>query len=84
MKIVLQDVWKSITQNWEDFLDVCNSHISVLEDNIYKQPADESRAPELWTNSSMWLKVERLISIHVAVVKEIQLNLRELTDIEDD
>ncbi len=77
MKIVLQDVWKSVAENWENFLDVSNTHVSILEDKIYEQPADESRAPELWANSSMWLKVERLVSIHVAVVKEMQTNLRE-------
>jgi len=77
MKIILQDVWKSITESWEDFLDVCNTHVSILEEKIYEQPADESRAPELWTNSSMWLKVERLASIHEAVLKETQNNLEE-------
>ena len=39
MKIVLQDVWKSITDNWERFLDRCNDHVSTLEDKIYEQPA---------------------------------------------
>ena len=79
MKIILQDVWKSIAETWEGFLDVCNHHVSILEDKIYEGPADETRAPELWTNSSMWLKLERLMSIHSAVVKETQSNLRELT-----
>ncbi|KAL6721270.1 hypothetical protein ACLMJK_000372 [Lecanora helva] len=77
MKIILQDVWKAIAENWEDFLDVCNTHVSILEEKIYEQPADESRAPELWTNSSMWLKVERLVAIHDAVLKEMQQNLKE-------
>ena len=77
MKIILADVFKSVVENWESFLDVCNTHVSILEEKIYEQPADESRAPELWTNSSMWLKVERLIAIHLAVVKEMQANLRE-------
>lgn len=77
MKIILQDVWKSVAENWESFLDVSNTHVSILEDKIYEQPADESRAPELWANSNMWLKVERLVSIHIAVLKEMQTNLRE-------
>lgn len=77
MKIVLQDVWKGVTENWESFLDVSNTHVSILEDKIYESPADESRAPELWNNPSMCLKVERLVSIHLAVVKEKQTNLRE-------
>ncbi len=79
MKLVLQDVWKGVEESWETFLDVCRRHVSILEDKIYEQPADETRAPELWTNSSMWLKVERLVSIHNAVVKEAQTHIRELT-----
>ena len=77
-KIVVQDIWKAIAQQWEDLLDTCNTHVSILEDKIYEQPADESRAPELWTNSSMWLKIERLVAVHTAIVKEMQTNLREL------
>ena len=36
MKIVLQDVWKSVAENWESFLDVANTHVSILEDKIYE------------------------------------------------
>lgn len=79
MKLILQDVWKGVSECWESLLDICNRHVSILEDKIYDGPADETRAPELWTNSSMWLKLERLVSIHSAVVKETQANLRELT-----
>ena len=78
-KTVLQDIWKAVAEQWEDFLDTCSSHMSILEDKIYEQPADESRAPELWTNSSIWLKIERLVAVHRAIVKEMQINLRELT-----
>ena len=80
MKLILQDVWRSVSENWQEFVDTCNHHVSILEDKIYEEPADESRAPELWTNSNMWLKVERLVFIHQDVVKECQTNLRELTD----
>lgn len=79
MKLILQDVWKSVFETWENFLEICNNHVSILEDKIYDGPADETRAPELWTNSSMWLKIERLVSIHSAVVKEMQNHIRELT-----
>lgn len=78
MKVILQDVWKSISETWEGFLEICTNHVSILEDKIYDGPADETRAPELWTNSSMWLKVERLVSIHSAVLKEMQSHLGEL------
>lgn len=80
MRIIIQDVFKSVTESWEKLLDITNNHVSILEDKIYEEPADESRAPELWTNSSWWLKVERLVSIHANLVKEMQLNLHEMSD----
>ena len=80
MKMVVQDIWKSAAESWDTFLDISNTHISILEDKIYEEPADESRAPELWTNSSIWLKVERLMLTHVDVIRQCQLNLRELSD----
>ncbi len=79
MKLIIGDVWKSVAENWETFLDACYDHVSILEDKIYEGPADETRAPELWTNSSMWLKVDRLVWIHIAVLKEMQGHLRDLT-----
>jgi len=80
MKIIIQDIFKSVTKSWEKLLDITNNHVSILEDKIYEEPADESRAPELWTNSSWWLKVERLVSIHSNLVREMQLHLHEMSD----
>ena len=80
MKIILQDTWQSIVGSWETFLEICHNHVSILEDKIFSSPDDETRAPELWTNSSMWLKIERLMFIHINAVKEMQSNLRELTN----
>lgn len=79
MKMVLQDIMKAVVSAWDSFLDRCYTHVSILEDKIYEQPADESRAPELWTNSANWLKVEKLMMIHVDVVKETKGYLTELT-----
>lgn len=70
----------SACEVWQGFLDISNQHVGILEDKFYAQSEDESRAPELWENSSMWLKVERLINVRVDVVKECQANLRELAD----
>ena len=80
MKMVLADIWKSTAESWEGFLDIANTHVSILEDKIYEEPADESRAPELWTNSNWWLKMERLMFTHVDVIRECQANLREMAD----
>lgn len=78
MKIVLADIWTSVSESWDCLIDRANIHVDCLQDRIYETPEDESRAPELWTNASNWLKVERLITIHTNVVREMQNNLREM------
>lgn len=80
MNIVLRDLFKAIHQNWSKTVSKCDEHVSILEDKIYDNPADESRAPELWTNQSLWLKVEKLVSLQVSVLQEIQNNVKEMSD----
>ncbi len=53
------------------------------EDKIYENPADESHATELWRNSSLWLKVEKLMFIHIDIIKEMKSHLKELADLDD-
>jgi hypothetical protein len=78
MDFILRDIFKALSFNWEKLANNCETHVSILEDKIYENPADESRAPELWTNSSLWLKVERLLSIHTDIIKEMRNHLREV------
>ncbi|KAK8205995.1 hypothetical protein IWZ01DRAFT_62690 [Phyllosticta capitalensis] len=80
MDLVLKDVFKALAMSWENYLRACETHVSILEDKIYDNPADESRAPELWTNSSLWLKVEKLIYLHLDIAKETRIMMKELTD----
>jgi hypothetical protein len=80
MNIVLKDILKGVQHNWEKLISKCDEHVNILEDKIYEYPADESRAPELWKNSALWLKVEKLISLQRSTIGEIQNNMRELAD----
>lgn len=77
-KAILSDVFKAVIATWDGFLDKAVTHVSILEDGIYEQPADETRAPELWANSSLWLKVEKLLNVHVSVVQDMRTQLHEL------
>ena len=79
-KIILEDIWTAVAEVWEDSLDLFRNHVGILLDKIYENPANESLAPSLWTNSDYWLSAERLISIHVNVVRECQVNLLETSD----
>ena len=80
MRLILQDIWKALAESWEHLLDISSHHVAILEEKIYEFPADESRADEIWFNSSNWLKTERLVFEHSNILKEVQLNLRELMD----
>lgn len=84
MNLVLSDVLKALTTSWEKYLHKSSAHVSILEEKIYDQPADESRAPELWLNSSTWLKVERLVYTHQDIIKEVKTYLANLYDTEPD
>ncbi|KAF7506013.1 hypothetical protein GJ744_012360 [Endocarpon pusillum] len=77
-RMILDDVFRSLVARWETLLDKCQTHVSILEDKIYEQPADETRAPELWRNSSLWLRIEKLTTAHMSVVRDMRARLREL------
>ncbi|KAH7060383.1 cora-like Mg2+ transporter protein-domain-containing protein, partial [Macrophomina phaseolina] len=79
MDLVLKDVFKAIAIGWHRFMDACETHVSILEDKIYENPADESRAPELWVNSSLWLKVEKLAYLHLDLARDMRNILKEVT-----
>ncbi|KAH8727816.1 hypothetical protein GQ44DRAFT_703022 [Phaeosphaeriaceae sp. PMI808] len=78
MDFILKDIFKALAHNWNLFINACETHVGILEDKIYENPADESRAPELWKNSAQWLKVERLLYLHADIVREMSSNLHEL------
>ena len=83
MDLVLRDVFNGLRIRWEKTLSKCEAHVNILEEKVYENPADESRAPELWSNSAMWLKLEQLISLHTVTVKDLQQQMRDLSECEE-
>lgn len=81
---ILVDIFHGLGVIWDEFLSVGEDHVAMLEDKIYENPADESRAPELWTNQAAWLKVDKIMWIHADLVREMQINMRELADVDDE
>lgn len=84
--MILGDVFHGLAVVWDDFLSAATDHVNLLEDKVYDNPADESRAPELWTNQAMWLKVDKVMWIHQDLVKQMQIQLKALAefDVEDE
>jgi hypothetical protein len=78
MRTITQDIFKAVTETWGEVLDASWEHVSILEDKIYEQPADESRAPELWRNQAKWLTYEKLMYSHQDTVTDMQKFLVEL------
>ncbi|KAF2718442.1 hypothetical protein K431DRAFT_348692 [Polychaeton citri CBS 116435] len=78
--LILGDIYQALGSAWNDFLGAATDHVSILEDKIYENPADESRAPELWTNSSAWLKVDKIMWMHQDLIREMQSHLHEMSD----
>jgi Mg2+ and Co2+ transporter CorA len=83
MDLVLRDIFKGLQIRWEKTMNKCEAHVNTLEDKVYENPADESRAPELWSNSAMWLKLEKLISLHTVTVNDLQQQMRDLSESEE-
>ena len=80
IKLVLKDIWRANAEGWEKFLDVAGTHVGILEDKIYEFPADESRADEIWSDSSSWLKAERALFAHQDTLNQLQASLEEMAD----
>jgi hypothetical protein len=81
--LILTDIFHELREIWDFFLARTSDHIAMLEAKIYDNPADESRAPELWTNQAVWLKVEKIMWYQTDVVREMQTLLKELAEGDD-
>jgi hypothetical protein len=79
-KTILNDVFMAVVAMWDSLLDRAVTHVGILEDKLYEQPADETRAPELWQTSSFWVKVEKLLNIHTDIMNEMKVRLHELSE----
>ncbi|RPB21442.1 hypothetical protein L211DRAFT_851420 [Terfezia boudieri ATCC MYA-4762] len=80
MKAIVQDIFKALVSTWGKVLELSWEHVSILEDSIYEQPADESRAPELWENSAFWNRYEKLMFYHVDTMNDMRRYLGEFVD----
>lgn len=81
-RMILDDVFHGLAVIWQEFLSVGADHVNMLEDKIYENPADESRAPDLWTNQAAWVKVHKVMWMHQDLIKEVQAHMHEVAEVE--
>jgi hypothetical protein len=79
MDSVLAHTFRSLTVSWENLLLKLRDHFSLIEEKVYENPADGSRAPELWINAALRLRIQKLLSLQVATLRSIQGSLKELS-----
>jgi hypothetical protein len=55
-----------------------SSYANSFASLVYDSPSEESHISELWKNRVQWLKVDRMLSIHVDIVNKMRSHLHEL------
>ena len=81
MKAITDDYFKrGLKLAWKSLLERSYEHVSILQNKIFEEPADESRAPELWTNSAMWLVLDKTLARQKTATEDMQAYLSKLTE----
>lgn len=75
---VLQLTLEAIALKWSIFIIHVHGYIASLEEHIYDQPADDTRAGKLWGVSKQILQGERLLKFHILLLENIQSELTDL------
>ena len=79
LSAVIQLIFDTIAGKWSAYVLSMHNHIAALEEIIYDQPADDSRAPALWGISKQLLQAERLMKFHMLLIENVQRDLTNLT-----
>ncbi|KAL9610082.1 MAG: hypothetical protein Q9167_005190 [Letrouitia subvulpina] len=68
--------FEAIASRWSQYILYVHDYMASLEEQIYGQPADDSRANELWSISKQLLQAERLLKFHILLLENVQNDLK--------
>lgn len=80
MDIILKDIFTALTSEWDCRINASATVVDALQDVIYDNPVDDSRAPELWACSAEWMRAQKLATQQLDVVEQLINGLRELAE----
>ncbi|KAJ4312369.1 Guanine nucleotide exchange factor lte1 [Neodidymelliopsis sp. IMI 364377] len=63
-------------------MSVCDTQVGILEGKVSRNPADESRATELWKDSAQWMKFGRFLYPHANVSTTTRNYLQDLASLD--
>ena len=69
----IRSVFEAVAGKWSDFIFSMSQHIITLEEEIYKQPANDERALVLWNVS------KQLMKLHILLIENVQAELWTIT-----
>jgi hypothetical protein len=76
IEYILEHVVSGILQLWETQIDLLHESHTELEDYIWAQPADSSRAREVWGLSRRLHSMQKLINRHAKLIQFAQEDFR--------
>ena len=79
LSATIQLIFDTVAGKWSVYVGSMHNHIAVLETIVYGQPADDRRAPALWSISKQLLQAERLMKFHVLLLENVQRDLADFT-----
>ena len=74
LQAIVRFSFNKIVSDWRGYIKVMDSHISMLEEQIYDKPEDDSQAKELWRTSKQLLEMEKLLISQTFLIKVVQDN----------
>ena len=80
LSATIQLIFDTVAGKWSFYVRSMHKHIAALEAMIYDQPADDTRAPMLWSISKQLLQADRLMKFHVLLLENVQRDLADFTD----
>ena len=79
LSATIQLIFDAIAGKWSVYVRSMHNYIAALEEIVYDQPADDRRAPALWSISKQLLQAERLMKFHVLPLENVQRDLTDFT-----
>ncbi|KAL8853301.1 MAG: hypothetical protein Q9221_001777 [Calogaya cf. arnoldii] len=70
--------FEAVAARWVHYILCMHKYIASLEEDVYENPAADSRTSALWSVSKQLLQAERLLKFHILLLENIQNDFRSL------
>ena len=71
----IQLIFEAIADEWSEYVLGMHNHVASLEEEIYSDPANDTRATAVWGTSKQLLQAERLLKFQILLLEDLQAGL---------